>query len=79
VASRVVIAGLCTGGTVGDASDAQAASVANPRANAPARTIARISCVRIRRSTLDVMNNRHAFHAGNFADVLMMLVEHLKK
>jgi len=30
------------------------------------------------------MNYRHAFHAGNFADVLkhvvlMMLVEHLKK
>ena len=35
-------------------------------------------------STFDVMNYRHAFHAGNFADVLkhvvlMMLVEHLKK
>jgi hypothetical protein len=25
------------------------------------------------------MNYRHAFHAGNFADVLMILIEHLKK
>lgn len=35
-------------------------------------------------STLSFMNYRHAYHAGNFADVLkhvvlMMLVEHLKK
>ena len=72
------------GGDGGGTSEAQAASATRPSTNAPVRASGRLSWVRIRRRTVWIMNYRHAYHAGNFADVLkhvvlIMLVEHLKK
>jgi 23S rRNA (adenine2030-N6)-methyltransferase len=73
-----------TGGGSGPPADAQPQPIDAINSTAAQAAPDGRMCGSSRCSNLPAMNYRHAFHAGNFADVLkhvvlIMLVEHLKK